>query len=49
MIRNMNTIEDYRALDKAAVLNRAAKTVIQSSYLSNPVSLTLRTDLGRNQ
>ena len=27
MIRNVNTIEEYRNLDKTAVLNRAGRTV----------------------
>jgi hypothetical protein len=27
MIRNMNTIEDYRNLDMAAILNQAGRTV----------------------
>ena len=30
IIKNVNTIEKYRALDKASVLNRAGHTVSQS-------------------
>lgn len=27
MIKNVNTMEDYKALDKVAVLNQSARTV----------------------
>lgn len=34
MIKNVNTIEEYRSIDKAMVLNQAARTV--SALLSVP-------------
>ena len=27
MVKNVNTMEDYKALDKAAILNQGARTV----------------------
>lgn len=34
MIKNVNTMEDYKALDKAAVLNQVARTVRKTPWKS---------------
>lgn len=49
-IKNVNTIEDYRALDKAALLNRAGRTVRGNSDPSDALlCLPSSADLGRHK
>ena len=48
MIKNVNTIEEYKILDKGAILNQAARTVrfrLPSSLLQEQ-SLNLIVDMG---
>lgn len=46
IIKNLNTIEDYRNMDKSAVLHRAGKTVCNTLQLKQSSLLNLRLDLG---
>jgi len=50
MIKNVNTIEEYRSLDKGAILSKAAQTVGRLLYFKSKVrSLTNWVDLGCDQ
>ena len=49
MIKNVNTIEEYRSLDKGAILSQAARTVRQRSIQKLPLEwlpLTVDEDMG---
>lgn len=50
MIKNVNTIEEYRSLDKGAVLSKAARTVSKFQNIKMRCALLIdRKDLGRHQ
>jgi hypothetical protein len=50
MIRNMNTIEEYRALDMNAILNQAGRTVSNECYpCKRAVVVNVLLDMGRDQ
>jgi hypothetical protein len=50
VIRNVNTIEDYKALDKPAVLTTAARTVSKKQQdVSMQQAKLRRPDLGQYQ
>lgn len=50
MIKNVNTIEEYRNMDKSQMINQAGRTVRSVHYECTPEqSLTYDPDLGCNQ